>query len=127
TQRIDRTGDAVAIVYDSEGYPSEIHDSVGRRAVFARSPTARYQTITDPEGRVFRLIYTGDDLTEIQAPAVAGAVPRLRLAYDAGHRIVSRSGWGDQNDTRFAYDDAGRVTRVVMPERYQHYDLAWTD
>lgn len=127
TQRIDRVGDVVTITYDGENYPVDIHDSVGRQATFARSPGARYQSITDPEGRVFRLVYTGDDLTEIQAPAVASQVPRLRLAYDGSHRIVSRSGWGDQNATTFAYNGAGRVTRAVLPERYQHFDFAWTD
>jgi YD repeat-containing protein len=127
TQRIDRVGDVVTIVYDSDNYPIAIRDSVGRAALFGRSPGGRYQTLSDPEGRVHRLVYTGDDLTEIQAPAVAGAVPRLRLRYDAGHRIVSRSGWGDQNATAFTYDDAGRVTRVLLPERYEHFDFAWSD
>lgn len=126
-ERIDRVGDVVTIEYDEEDYPSAIRDSAGRRATFARSLGGRYTSITDPEGRVFTLAYTGSDLTEIQAPAVDDGTPRLKFAYDASHRIVSRSGWGGANDTAFTYDDSGRATRVFLPERYQSYGLAWTD
>lgn len=125
-RRVDRTGDAVTIAYDKDDYPTSIADSAGRTATFTRGAAGRYETITDPEGRAVRLVYDGDDLAQIVAPAVAAGTPSLRLRYDAAHRLVARSAWGNANGTEFTYDDAGLVAHVTTPERITGYSFSWT-
>jgi YD repeat-containing protein len=113
----DRVGNTTTIAVDASNQETSVTDPVGNVTGLTWSQ-GRIASVTNAEGLIWTLDYTGGQLTGIRHPAVNGATPVETLAYDAGgrHLLLTDTSPEGVAVARFEYNADGSLAASLDPE-----------
>jgi YD repeat-containing protein len=113
----DRVGNTTIIAVDAANRETSVTDPVGNVTRLAWSQ-GRIASVTNAEGLIWTLQYTGGELTGIRHPAVNGTAPVETLAYDGGgrHLLLTHTSPEGVAVARFEYNADGSLAASLDPE-----------
>jgi YD repeat-containing protein len=113
----DRLGNTTTIGVDASNRETSVTDPVGNVTRLAWSQ-GRIASVTNAEGLIWTLDYTGGELTGIRHPAVNGTAPVETLAYDGGgrHLLLTHTSPEGVAVARFEYNADGSLAASLDPE-----------
>jgi YD repeat-containing protein len=118
----DRVGNTTIIAVDAANRETSVTDPVGNVTRLAWSQ-GRIASVTNAEGLIWTLQYTGGELTGIRHPAVNGTAPVETLAYDGGgrHLLLTHTSPEGVAVARFEYNADGSLAASLDPEGPPHH------